>query len=58
LPEGTNATVETNAESVFSDGVAVAEGETESRVRRWKIGSGGQLMTLRTGDGQIILRRR
>jgi DUF4097 and DUF4098 domain-containing protein YvlB len=58
LPEGANATVETNAESVFNDGVAVAETEAESRVRRWRVGSGGQVLTLRTGDGQIILRRR
>ena len=58
LPEGANATVETNAESVFNDGVAVAETDAESRVRRWRVGSGGQVLTLRTGDGQIILRRR
>jgi DUF4097 and DUF4098 domain-containing protein YvlB len=58
LPEGVNATVETNAESVYNDGVAVAETDAESRVRRWKIGSGGQLITLHTGDGQITLRRR
>ena len=58
LPEGANATVETNAESVFNDGVAVAESDAESRVRRWRIGSGGQVLTLRTGEGQIILRRR
>ena len=58
LPEGANATVETHAESVFNDGVAVAETDAESRVRRWRIGSGGQVLTLRTGEGQIILRRR
>jgi DUF4097 and DUF4098 domain-containing protein YvlB len=59
LPEGANATVETNAESVHNDGVAVAESEAESRVRRWRIGGGGgQTLSLRTGDGQIILRRR
>lgn len=59
VPEGANATVETNAESVHNDGVAVAETEVESRVRRWRIGVGGaQPLTLRTGDGQIILRRR
>ncbi|HWS85954.1 MAG TPA: DUF4097 family beta strand repeat-containing protein [Pyrinomonadaceae bacterium] len=58
LPEGANATVETDGESVYSDGVAVAESEAESRVRRWRVGGGGQLLTLRTGDGQIILRRR
>jgi DUF4097 and DUF4098 domain-containing protein YvlB len=59
LPERANATVETNAESVYSDGVAVAETEAESRVRRWRVGGGGgQVFTLRTGDGQVILRRR
>ena len=58
LPEGANATVETNAESVYNDGIAVAETDAESRVRRWRVGSGGQLLSLRTGDGQIILRRR
>jgi hypothetical protein len=58
LPEGANATVETNAESVFNDGVAVAESDAESRVRRWRVGTGGQVLTLRTGEGQIILRRR
>jgi DUF4097 and DUF4098 domain-containing protein YvlB len=58
LPDGANAIIETNATSVINDGVAVAEDTTESRVRRWRVGGGGQLFTLRTGDGQIILRRR
>jgi DUF4097 and DUF4098 domain-containing protein YvlB len=58
LPEGANATVETDGESVYNDGVAVAETDAESRVRRWRVGGGGQVLTLRTGDGQIILRRR
>jgi hypothetical protein len=58
LPDGSNATVETNAESVFNDGVAVAETSSERRVRRWRIGGGGQIFTLRTGDGHIVLRRR
>src|SRR5919107_6031050 len=59
LPEGSNATIETNAESVSNDGVAVAETpDTEARTRRWRIGSGGQTFTLSTGDGRIILRRR
>src|SRR5205085_883414 len=59
VPDGTNATVETDAESVFNDGVAVAESQSgEARVRRWRIGGGGQVFTLRTGDGHVILRRR
>lgn len=58
VPDGTNATIETDAESVFNDGVAVAESPSEARVRRWRIGGGGQLFTLRTGDGHVVLRRR
>ena len=62
LPTGTNATLETNAESVFNDGLAVAEGEDSQsatrRVRRWRIGQGGNLFSLHTGDGQIFLRQR
>ncbi len=59
LPEGSNATIETNAESVFNDGVGVAETpDTENRVRRWRIGGGGQTFTLSTGDGRITIRRR
>ena len=59
VPEGSNATIETNAESVFNDGVAVAETpDTENRVRRWRIGGGGQTFTLSTGDGRITIRRR
>lgn len=57
VPDGANATVETDAESVFNDGVAVAESPADSRVRRWRIGGGGQVLKLNTGDGQIILRR-
>ncbi|HEX3558389.1 MAG TPA: hypothetical protein VHU19_04250 [Pyrinomonadaceae bacterium] len=58
LPDGINATVETDAESVFNDGVAVAEPPNEGRVRRWRIGGGGQVFTLGASDGRIVLRRR
>jgi DUF4097 and DUF4098 domain-containing protein YvlB len=59
LPDGLNATVETDAESVSNDGVAVAEDPNEEkRVRRWRIGNGGQVFTLRTGDGRVILQKR
>jgi DUF4097 and DUF4098 domain-containing protein YvlB len=58
LPEGVNATVETNAESVFNDGVATTEDNDETkRVRRWRVGSGGNLLSLKTGEGRISLRR-
>jgi DUF4097 and DUF4098 domain-containing protein YvlB len=58
VPADSNATLETDAESVSNDGVAVAEDGGDKRVRRWRIGGGGQLYTLRTGGGQVIIRRR
>lgn len=58
LPSDANATIETNAESVNSDGIAASENNDETqRVRRWRVGSGGNLLTLKTGDGRILLRR-
>ena len=58
LPQDANATIETNAESVFNDGVATGEDNDETkRVRRWRVGSGGNVLTLKTGDGRIYLRR-
>ena len=62
LPPNANARIETDSERVINDASAVAEdGEgdaTERRVRRWRVGSGaGSQITLRTGDGQIFLRR-
>lgn len=64
LPPGLNARIETDSERVFNDMSAIAEeaeAETETperRVRHWRVGSGaGSQITLRTGDGQIFLRR-
>lgn len=59
LPPDMNANIQTEAERVTSDGVAVAESgaDSEQRVRRWRVGSGGNTFTLRTGDGNIYLRR-
>jgi DUF4097 and DUF4098 domain-containing protein YvlB len=59
VPSDSNATLETDAESVSNDGVAVPEDGADKRVRRWRIGGGGgQLYTLHTGGGQVIIRRR
>jgi hypothetical protein len=59
LPEGASADIETHATTVSNDGVATAaDAAEEGRVRRWRVGTGGQLYTLRTGDGLVILRRR
>lgn len=62
LPTNMNARIETDSERVINDLSAVAEeaeSETpERRVRHWRVGSGaGSQITLRTGDGQIFLRR-
>jgi DUF4097 and DUF4098 domain-containing protein YvlB len=58
LPADFNATIETDAESVTSDGLAISEDtDTTRRVRRWKVGRGGNVFTLRTGDGRILLHR-
>lgn len=60
IPSDSNVTIETDAESVVSDGWAVAEdgGNPGRRVRRWRVGQGGVVFKLRTGDGQIVLRQR
>jgi DUF4097 and DUF4098 domain-containing protein YvlB len=62
LPSNLNARIETDSVRVINDMSAVAEEpETETserRVRHWRVGSGaGSRITLRTGDGQIFLRR-
>jgi len=58
LPADSNAIIETHAESVINDGLAAAdEGDSSRHVRRWKVGRGGNLFTLQTGDGQIVLHR-
>lgn len=62
MPADANARIETDSERVINDASAVAEdGEgdaTEKRVRHWRVGTGaGGQITLRTGDGQIFVRR-
>jgi DUF4097 and DUF4098 domain-containing protein YvlB len=58
LPASFNATIETSAESIIIDGLSVVEeGDSSSRLRRWKLGAGGAVFSLRTGDGRVVLRR-
>jgi hypothetical protein len=62
LPADSNARIETDSGRVINEMSAVAEdGEgdpEERRIRRWRVGSGaGSQINLRTGDGQIFLRR-
>jgi DUF4097 and DUF4098 domain-containing protein YvlB len=58
IPAGLSATVETDAESVVNDVDAVEEQSSSSRrLRRWRIGGGGPVFRLQTGDGRIVMRR-
>jgi DUF4097 and DUF4098 domain-containing protein YvlB len=60
VPSGSNFTIETNAEGdVTNEGLTLTEDIAPSkRVKRWRIGNGGKVFVLNTGDGQIVLRSR
>jgi DUF4097 and DUF4098 domain-containing protein YvlB len=60
VPSSSNFTVETNAEnSLTNEGLTITEDLAPSkRVKRWKVGSGGNVFVLNTGDGTIVLRSR
>jgi len=60
VPSGSNFTVETNAEGdVTNQGLNLSEDIAPSRrVKRWRVGTGGKVFVLNTGDGQIVLRSR
>ena len=60
VPAGSSFTIETNApDEISNEGFIVAEDITTSpRLKRWKIGNGGKVFVLRTGDGLISLRPR
>jgi DUF4097 and DUF4098 domain-containing protein YvlB len=58
VPSDFNATIETDAESVDNQGLNITEESSPSaRLKRWKVGSGGRVLSLRTGEGRIFLRR-
>lgn len=60
VPAGSSFTIETNApDEISNEGFNVAEDITPSpRVKRWRIGNGGKVFVLKTGDGKILLRPR
>ncbi len=60
VPAGSSFTIETNAsEDINQEGFAVVEDVTPSpRVKRWKIGNGGRVFVLKTGEGKITLKPR
>jgi DUF4097 and DUF4098 domain-containing protein YvlB len=60
VPSAANFTIETNADGdVTNEGLTLTEDIAPSRrVKRWKIGNGGKVFVLNTGDGQIVVRSR
>ena len=60
VPAGSSFTIETNLpDEISNEGFTVSEDITRSpRLKRWKIGAGGQIFVLRTGEGKILLRPR
>jgi DUF4097 and DUF4098 domain-containing protein YvlB len=58
VPAGSSFIIETNAtEAIANEGFDVAEDVTPSpRMKRWKVGNGGRVFVLKTGDGKILLR--
>lgn len=58
VPAGSSFTIETNSpEEISNEGFIVVEDITLSpRFKRWKIGEGGKVFVLKTGDGKILLR--
>ena len=57
VPSGSNFTVETNAEEVSNEGLDVSEDIAPTpRVKRWRVGKGGNVFVLTTGDGKVVLR--
>jgi DUF4097 and DUF4098 domain-containing protein YvlB len=60
VPAGSSFTIETNApDELSNEGFTVAEDITPSpRVKRWRIGNGGKVFILKTGEGKILLRPR
>src|SRR2546423_1817820 len=57
LPQGTNAVLETNSESVADEGLNAVQESSAGRVKRWRVGSGGRVFTVHTGDGRIVVCR-
>jgi DUF4097 and DUF4098 domain-containing protein YvlB len=59
VPSDLSATVETDAEDVVNEGLAILEepGSAAAGQRRWRIGQGGSVFKLHTGDGRVYLRR-
>ncbi len=59
VPANSDFTIETNAANIDTRGLTVAEDLAPSqRVRRWKVGRGGNVFVLSTGEGRITVHPR
>ncbi len=59
VPADSHFTIETNADAISNEGLTISEDIAPSkRVKRWKVGRGGNVFVLTTGEGKIILRPR
>ena len=59
VPANSDFTIETDAEDVDNSGLTVVEDvATSKRMRRWKVGRGGNVFLLSTGDGRVAVRPR
>ena len=59
VPADSNFVLETNAEAINNEGLTISEESAPTaKVKRWRIGRGGTVYTLNTGDGHVILRLR
>ena len=59
VPGNSDFTIETNAEGIDNAGMTIAEDIAPSkRVKRWRVGRGGNVFVLNTGDGRIALNSR
>jgi DUF4097 and DUF4098 domain-containing protein YvlB len=59
VPADSNFTIETNAEELTNEGLTVTEDiQPSKRYKRWKVGHGGQVFVISTGEGSIVLRQR
>ncbi|CAN5849956.1 hypothetical protein BH18ACI4_BH18ACI4_04820 [soil metagenome] len=59
IPANSDFTIETNAEGIDNTGMSLSEDIAPSkRVKRWRVGRGGNVFILSTGDGRIVLNSR
>lgn len=59
VPANSDFTIETDADDIDNSGLTMTEDvATSKRMRRWKVGRGGNVFLLSTGDGRVALQSR